>query len=186
MTTTIVFLGPCYKQDNKTGTLHEPFSERSRSGKFLRSIWSSSKLGSRVQVLFDNIIPRAVFDTGGRERNPKGTELFEHIRSESFWNRLRGEIVVGFSADVRRAFELRENRALPTGEPVPIGGRHFVFLEHPSFMMRQSADRREEYAVRLKACIQSAQALASSKKKRPASTQVARREVRAVQFQAHA
>ncbi len=159
MSITVVFLGPCYKQDSKTQTLHEPFSSRSRSGKFLRSISDAIGSGRRIRFSFENIIPDAVFDPAGRERNPKGPELLDHITSEDFWKRVRGDIVVGLSADVRRAFELRENRPISTGETVRISDRHFIFFEHPSFVMRQPIVHRQEYAERLKTGIRTAEAL---------------------------
>lgn len=182
MSISVVFLGPCYKQDNKTQTLHEPFSDGSRSGRFLRSIWDSIGFGRGIRVSFANIIPKAVFDTTGRERNPKGSELLEHITSKDFWERVRGDIVVGLSADVRQAFELREHRPISTGEAIRISDRHFIFFEHPSFVMRQPIDRRQEYAERLKIGIRRTEALVAARVRKAAVGQaVHRRDSRNVE-----
>lgn len=171
--TTVTFLGPCYKRDRKTQTLHEPFSVRSRSGKFLRSISDEIKQG--VDFGFANVIPDAVFDVQGKERNPKGTELLDYITSEEFWKRVDADVIVGLSSDVRKAFELLEKRLLPMGEPVHIAGRQFIFLEHPSFVMRQPAERRKQYVERLRTGIRSAQVSLAALAHKPASERRAKR-----------
>jgi hypothetical protein len=171
--TTVTFVGPCCKQDRKTQTLHEPFSVRSRSGKFLRSI--SDEIERGVDFGFANVIPDAVFDAQGKERNPKGTELLDYVTSEEFWKRVDADVIIGLSSEVRKAFELLEKRLLPIGEPVHIAGRQFIFLEHPSFVMRQPAERRKQYAERLRTVIRSTQASLVALGRRPASKRRAKR-----------
>lgn len=178
--TTVVFLGPCYKQDRKTQTLHEAFSVKSRSGKFLRSI--SDKI--EIEVDFANVIPSAVFDGHGKERNPKGIELLDYVSSADFWTRVDGDIIVGLSSDVRKAFELLEKRELPMGEPTLIAGRQFLFLEHPSFVMRQPAERRKQYAERLRSGIRSAAASVRTGDREPATKGRQKRASRAPQLAA--
>lgn len=174
--TTVMFLGPCYKQDRKTQTLHEPFSVHSRSGKFLRSILDEMKRG--VDFGFANVIPRAVFDAGGKERNPKGTELLDYVISDEFWKRANADVIIGLSSDVRKAFELLEKRLLPISQPVNIAGRQFLFLEHPSFVMRQPAERRAEYAERLRSGIRSSLAGLAALPLRPTAKRVGTHSLR--------
>jgi hypothetical protein len=147
---TVLFLGPCRKLDVTTAKPFPAFSPASRSGRFLRASIQAAAIPAGIELLFDNIIPRPVFDKKGRERYPSCAELIAELEDHALWSLPKGDVVVGLSAVVGEALlRVRASRVASGGGCLPT----LLKLEHPSFMMRRPVEERTDYARRLGACI---------------------------------
>jgi hypothetical protein len=100
---TVLFLGPCRKLDLSTGKPFPAFAPASRSGRFLRSTIQAAAVPAGIELRFDNIIPRPVFDRLGKERNPSCAELISELDGHALWSLREGDVVVGLSAVVGEA-----------------------------------------------------------------------------------
>jgi hypothetical protein len=156
---TVLFLGPCRKLDVTTAKPFPAFSPASRSGRFLRSVIQTASIPTGIKLLFDNIIPRPVFDEKGKERNPSCAELIAELEGHALWSLSKGDVVVGLSAVVGDALlRVRASRTASGEGCLPA----LLKLEHPSFMMRRPIEERTDYARRLGACIKLAHACSHS------------------------
>lgn len=156
---TVLFLGPCRKFDVATAKPFPAFSPASRSGRFLRSAIQAAAVPNDIELRFDNIIPRPVYDRTGKERNPSCAELISELDGHELWDLQEGDVIIGLSAAVGEALLRVRASRIAAGD----GCRPTVLkLEHPSFMMRRPAEERAGYAQRLGACIR--RAMASSRR----------------------
>jgi hypothetical protein len=152
---TVLFLGPCRKFDPRTAKPFPAFSPASRSGRFLRLAIQAAAVPTDVELRFDNIIPRPVYDRAGKERNPSCAELVSELDGHVLWELREGDVVVGLSAVVGEALLRVRASRIASGD----GCRPTVLkLEHPSYMMRRPIEERTDYAQRLGACIRLANA----------------------------
>jgi hypothetical protein len=152
---TVLFLGPCRKFDAATAKPFPAFSPASRSGRFLRSAIQAAAVPNDIELRFDNIIPRPVYDRTGKERNPSCAELVSQLDGHVLWELRDGDVVVGLSAAVGEALLRVRASRIASGD----GCRPTVLkLEHPSYMMRRPIEERTDYAQRLGACIRLAMA----------------------------
>jgi hypothetical protein len=140
----VIFLGPCYKCDRRTGGLHEPFSPQARSGAFLRRI--AAPLADKFEVCFDNIIADAVWDGCGRERVPAPSELIVALQDHRIWSMHPSSTVAGLGGAVGRALKLVAASRRAKGVTEMPG---FLFFEHPSFVLRRPACERSAYGQRI-------------------------------------
>jgi hypothetical protein len=151
----VVFLGPCRKVDRKNGKLHPPFSELSRSGKFLRGLVNGAVL-QNIRVEYDNILEIGVFTPLGQECNPGPDQLVKPLLEHRIWR--EADVVIALSSTVRRAFEIvkREMGADAPGKRLDI---HFI--DHPSYIMRRPQAERSAYTKTIQEIMQRAALLRS-------------------------
>jgi hypothetical protein len=150
---TVLFLGPCRKFDPATEQPFPPFSEASRSGRFLRAAIDAAAIPPNIMVRFDNVIPRALFDAEGRERYPVCAELVAELEQHPLWEMYSHDVVVGLSAVVSDALDRSHAKRVNDGY---IGGPTLLRLEHPSFMMRRPVQERVAYSRRLAESVRAA------------------------------
>lgn len=104
-------------------------------------------------VMFDNILPGPACDSAGHEYNPTWKELLPVLDKHRIWSLGPKSIVVGLSAQVCRALtEARKTRICDRKNSIPF----FIFMAHPSFIMRRNEAERYGYFKELEKSLKAA------------------------------
>jgi hypothetical protein len=134
----ILFLGPCRKQDRRTGNLYLPFDPETLSGQYTLQLKNAlSTANKRASFSASNIIDGPCFAPGStEERNPDLHDLVQHWPVfERRVARMCIEYIVAFGTNVREAFGEIDCMDYRNYELYERGPHKIVFSHHPSFIM---------------------------------------------------
>jgi hypothetical protein len=144
----ILFLGPCSKQNRKTGSAYVPFSPETPSGRYVSLLRGAiSAIAPQVQFSASNILEYPFFEPGGlKEKNPSSSDLVGGwAQFERRIQKIDPTYIVGFGSNVRQAFSLIDLIDYAEGQIFLRRKKKLIFSPHPSFIVIYRRKRMHSY-----------------------------------------
>ena len=144
----ILFLGPCRKQDRRTGKLYLPFDPKTLSGQYTLQLKNALSVAhTAADFSSSNIIDGPYFAPGTtEERNPEFHDLLQHWPVfERRVRRMRIEYIVAFGTNVREAFSEIDGVDYRNYELYKRESHRIIFSHHPSFIMVYRRKKMEKF-----------------------------------------